>query len=101
MSEEETSSATDNDIDTDEEVDDTPNLEMSTSSELVHTPHGLCFTPSDYAEMKLLKLMDDVQALHFLYQDVLNWAMEAKQLHYNFFCPQCTTGYAQIIYIEK
>jgi hypothetical protein len=55
-SEEELSSTSDSDIDTDdEEEDDNPNIELSTSSELV-TAHGLCFTPSDYAETKLLKL---------------------------------------------
>jgi hypothetical protein len=83
----------------DEEENNNPNTELSTSSELV-TAHELCFTPSDYAETKLLKLMNDAHAPHFLYQDVLNWAMEAKQLHYNF-CPQCTTPRAQIRHIGK
>jgi hypothetical protein len=44
MSDEDISSAADNDNDTDdEEVDDNPNLESSTSSELV-TLHDICFT---------------------------------------------------------
>jgi hypothetical protein len=83
-SDKESSTTADNNIDTDdEEVDNNPNLEFSTSSEL-GTSHGLSFAPSEYVETKLLKLMDDAPTPHFIYQDVLNWAMEAKQLQYNF-----------------
>ena len=38
----------------DAEEDDNANDSVATSSELF-TSHGLCFTPSDYAETKLLK----------------------------------------------
>jgi hypothetical protein len=43
--------------------------------------------------------MNNVHAPHFLYQDVLNWAMEAKQLLYEF-RPQHTTRWAQVKHIK-
>jgi hypothetical protein len=87
-SEEASSSSSEDDIDTEDEGDDdNPCIEPLISPEFV-TAHGLCFTPSDYAETKLLKLLNNVHAPHFLFQDVLNnWVKEAKQLHYDF-CPQ-------------
>jgi hypothetical protein len=94
------SSSSDDDIDTEDEGDDNnPSIDPSITPEFV-TAHGLSFTPSYYAETKLLKLLNDAHAPHFLYQDVLNWAKEAKQLHYDF-CPQRTTHRAQIKYIKK
>jgi hypothetical protein len=63
-------------------------------------PPGLCFTPADLAETKLLKLLDDAHSPHFLYQDVLNWAKESSKLQYDF-RPQRTTRMAQIKHIEK
>ena len=74
-------------------------INQDTSTELV-TPDGLCFTASDFVETKLLKLMDDAHAPHFLYQDVLNWAKEAKQFGYDF-RPKRTTRRAQIKHVEK
>jgi hypothetical protein len=54
-----------------------------TSAEIV-TAHGLCFASLDYVETKLFKLLNNTNAPHFLYQDVLNWEMEAKQLKKTF-----------------
>ena len=68
-------------------------------SELV-TPDGLCFSTPDFVETKLLKLMGDAHAPHFLYQYVLNWAKESKQAGYDF-RPKRTTRRAQIKHIEK
>ncbi len=99
-SEEASSSSCLDDSDTADEAD---NDNLSTDPSIPHEfvmAHGLCFTPSDYAETKLLKLLNDAHAPHFLYQDVLNWVKEAKQLQYDF-CPQRTTRRAQIKYIEK
>jgi hypothetical protein len=64
------------------------------------TTDGVCFTRSDYVETKLLKLLDDAHAPHFLYKDVLNWAREANKMKYEF-RPARTTRRAQINYIEK
>jgi hypothetical protein len=64
------------------------------------TTDGLCFTRSDHVKTKLLKLLDDAHAPHFLYKDVLNWAREANEMKYEF-RPARTTRHAQINYIEK
>ena len=81
-----------------ESTSDKPD-DNSLASKLV-TPDGLCFTTPDFVETKLLKLMDDAHAPHFLYQDVLNWAKEAKEAGYEF-RPKRTTRRAQIKHIEK
>jgi hypothetical protein len=67
-------------------------INQVTCTELM-TLDGLCFTTSDFVETTLLKRMDDVHA-HFLYQDVLNWAKEAKHFNYDF-CPKGTTHRTQ------
>jgi hypothetical protein len=81
-----------------ESTSDKPD-DTADDNELV-TPDGLCFTTPDFVETKLLKLMDDAHAPHFLYQDVLNWAKEAKQSGYDF-RPKRTTRRAQIKHVEK
>jgi hypothetical protein len=83
-SEEASSSSSVDDIDSEDEADDENlSIDASITPEFV-TAHGLCFIPSDYAETKLLKLLNDAHFPHFLYQDVLNWVKEAKQLQYDF-----------------
>ena len=62
--------------------------------------YGVTFTNSDFMETKLLKILNDAQAPHFLYQDLLNWAKEAKQSNYDFL-PKRSTRKAQILHIEK
>ncbi len=62
--------------------------------------YGVSFTNSDFMETKLLKILNDAHAPHFLYQDLLNWAKEAKQSNYDFL-PQRYTRKAQILHIEK
>ena len=62
--------------------------------------HGVSFTNSDFIETKLLKILNDAHAPHFLYQDLLNWAKEAKQSNYDFL-PKRSTRKAQILHIEK
>jgi hypothetical protein len=50
--------------------------------------YAVAFTTSEFAETKLLKMLNkDVHVPHFLYQDVLNWAKDAKQSIYMSFCP--------------
>jgi hypothetical protein len=43
---------------------------------------GVTFTNSDFMEPKLLKILNNAHIPHFLYQDLLNWAKEAKQSNY-------------------
>ena len=62
--------------------------------------YGISFTASEFVETKLLKMLNDAHAPHFLYQDILNWAKEAKLLQYDF-CPRRSTCKAQIKHIEK
>jgi hypothetical protein len=64
------------------------------------TRYGISFTSSEYVETKLLKVLNDAHAPHFLYQDVLNWAREANALNYDFM-PRRTSRKAQIKHIEK
>jgi hypothetical protein len=52
--------------------------------------YDIAFTSSEYVEKKLLKVLNDAHAPHFLYQDVLNWAKEANKLKYDFL-PHRTT----------
>jgi hypothetical protein len=56
--------------------------------------YGIYFTSSTFVETKLLKMLNDAHAPHFLYQDVLNWTKEgaAKELNYDFL-PCCYTLY--------
>jgi hypothetical protein len=97
--EEDSSVDTDATFDSDNS-DSHDNVIVDKASQELVTSDGLCFTASNFVETKLLKLLNHAHALHFLYQDVLNWATEAKQLKYGF-CPQCTTRKAQIKYIKK
>jgi O-glycosyl hydrolase len=40
---------------------------------------GIKYTAEQFTETKLLKILNDVAAPHFLYQDILSWASpEAK-----------------------
>jgi hypothetical protein len=47
---------------------------------------GVVHTVADYAEIKLLKIMDDGNVPHYLFKDVLEWAADAKARGYAF-CP--------------
>ena len=80
-----------------------PNEPRGTS---IETPHkaaldfGIRFTKAQYHETKLLKLLSDANAPHFLYKDILNWAQAAKRDNYDFI-PERSSRNGQIKYLEK
>jgi hypothetical protein len=61
---------------------------------------GIKFTVEQFTETKLLKILNDAAAPHFLYQNILNWASEAKRNKYSF-CPTRLERSFQVKYLEK
>jgi hypothetical protein len=61
---------------------------------------GIKYTTEQSIETKLLKNLNDAAPLHFLYQDILAWASEAKHNKYAF-CPQRLQRSSQVKYLEK
>ena len=61
---------------------------------------GIKYTAEQFTETKLLKILNDAAAPHFLYQDILNWASEAKCNKYSF-CPTRLERSSQVKYLEK
>ena len=61
---------------------------------------AITYTAAQYHETKLLRLLDDVQAPHYLYQQILEWAHEAKLDKYDF-TPQRKTRSSQIEHLKK
>ena len=45
---------------------------------------GVQHTVSDFVETKLLKILEDANVPHFVYQDILNWGCDAKASGYKF-----------------
>ena len=45
---------------------------------------GVVHTVDEYAEIKLLKMMNDGNVPHYLFKDVLEWAANSKQRGYSF-----------------
>ena len=45
---------------------------------------GIMFTDTQYVETSLLQILNDANTPHFLYQQVMNWAKEARSLNYDF-----------------
>jgi hypothetical protein len=62
---------------------------------------GIKYTAEQFTETKLLKILNDVGAPHFLYQDILSWALEAKRNKKYLFCPQRLERSSQVEYLEK
>ena len=60
----------------------------------------ISFHTHSFMETKLLKLLNDVNAPHSLYQNVMNWASEAKKDGYEFRSGR-TTRAAQVKHLEK
>jgi hypothetical protein len=58
------------------------------------------YTTEQFTKTKLLKILSDVATPHFLYQDILSWASEAKDNKYSF-CPQRLELSSQVKYLEK
>ena len=61
---------------------------------------GIKYTAEQFTETKLLKILNDAVAPHFLYQDILSWAAEANRNQYAF-RPQRLERSAQVKYLEK
>ena len=61
---------------------------------------GIKYTTEQFTETKLLKILSDAAAPHFLYQDILSWAAEAKRNQYSF-RPERLERSAQVKYLEK
>ena len=61
---------------------------------------GIAYMNEDKVETKLLQILDAHNANHTLYQDILNWAQEAKAEGYNF-QPKRTTRKAQLVYLGR
>jgi hypothetical protein len=79
---EDDSDDSDSDDSADEPAVEEVNLPPAPGTDL--SCHGVTFTNSDFMETKLLKILNDAHAPHFLYQDLLNWAKEAKRSKYDF-----------------
>jgi hypothetical protein len=82
----------------------TPNkqcLETGTFTNVhaVASQRGVNHTVNDYIKRKLLKILEDANATHFLYQDILNWGCDAKASGY-IFEPEQTMRKAAIAHIE-
>jgi hypothetical protein len=55
-----------------------------TNIHAVATKRVVNHTVNDFVERKLLKILEDANVPHFLYQDNLNWGSEAKARGYTF-----------------
>jgi hypothetical protein len=61
---------------------------------------GVQHTVSNFVKTKLLKILEDANVPHFVYQDILNWGCDAKASGYKFE-PERTTRKAAIAHIER
>ena len=61
---------------------------------------GSTYTASDYTSTRLLKILDNANAPHFLYKDIMQWAVDAKAHGYQFES-QCNSRPAAIDNLVK
>jgi hypothetical protein len=61
---------------------------------------GIRFTTKQYHETKLLNIISNVNAPHYLYKEVMNWGSATRLDNYNF-NPTRTSRNAQVKYLEK
>ena len=61
---------------------------------------GIRFTTEQYHETKLLKILSDANASHYLYKEVMDWGRAARHDNYNF-NPTRSSRNAQVKYLEK
>jgi hypothetical protein len=71
-----------------------------TNVHAVASQRGVNHTINDFVETKLLKILEDANVPHFLYQEILNWGCDAKSSGYGFE-PTRTTMQAAIAHIER
>ena len=46
--------------------------------------NSLCFTNTMHYQTKLLKILDDANTPHYLYREIIEWAIETQDAHVNF-----------------
>jgi hypothetical protein len=61
---------------------------------------GIRFTTTQFHETKLLKILSDANAPHYLYKDIMEWGRAARHANYNF-APRRSSRNAQMKYLEK
>jgi hypothetical protein len=61
---------------------------------------GIGFTTKQYHEIKLLKILSDANAPHYLYKEVMNWGSASCLDNYHF-NPTRSSRKAQVKYLEK
>ena len=65
--------------------DDTINdIDDATNYNEIMQQSGSTFTASNYASTRLLKILDNANAPHFLYRDIMQWAVDSKAHGYQF-----------------
>ena len=86
------------------DIPDSPNLLARESNDQMDTVErarfGMLFTTAECIELRLLKLLDDNNVKHGLYQDIMKWARKANMSGYNF-NPRRTTRNAQVQHFGK
>ncbi len=73
---------------------------FSESLQAVAVCFGISFTTKQFYETKLSKLLNNANAAHHLYKDIMQWARDAHNTKYNF-DPQHLSRNAQVQYLEK
>jgi hypothetical protein len=79
-----------------------PNDQVGVYSDSAHDSavrFGIRFTTEQYHETKLLKLLSDANAPHYLYKDIIEWGRAANSNNYHFY-PKRSTRQAQVKYLE-
>ena len=61
---------------------------------------GIRFTTAQFHETKLLKILSDANASHYLYKEIMEWGRAAEHDNYNF-NPTRSSRNAQVKYLEK
>jgi len=82
-----------------EENDFLPTTQDEENDEVNNT-NGFLFSKQDLFETQLLKILNDANTPHFLFQDLMEWASNASKNGYNFI-PLCATRKATIKRLEK
>jgi hypothetical protein len=83
---------------TDMDVGQCLDMGSFTNVHAVASQRGVNHTINDFVETKLLKILEDANVPHFLYQDILNWGCDAKSSGCGFE-PARTTRQAAITHI--
>jgi hypothetical protein len=90
----------DNGSEIDLNIEDCADTGSFTNTHAVATQRGVNRTVNVYVETKLLKILEDANVPHFLYQKVLNWGSKAKARGYAFE-PERTIRKFAIDHIER